>query len=130
MSGQSECEAILGHVARRLAQFAELGRSEAGVLADLVEDATLHPRGTDLTTWSREGPWIVLTGWACHSRLHAGRPRQIFGFLLPGDVIGSFWRQPDYIFHSTIALTRMQVVSARNLMAVDSEGNLRHPALV
>ena len=130
MTGQPDVEAILRHVTRRLGRFADFGRDEAEVVQGLAEEAILHPRGTDLTLWSGQGPWIVLTGWACHLRANAGRPRQIFGFLLPGDVIGSFWRQPDYIFHRTIALTRLQVVSARGLMAVDGDGSPRHPTLL
>ena len=129
-SVQPDREALLRHLARRWSQFADLGRSDVEAVARLAEEATVHPRGAELSVESGEAPRIVVAGWACHMRPHIRRTRQIFGFLLPGDVIGSFWRPPEYIFHRTVALTRLQLVSAESLVAVEADGAFRHPALM
>ena len=129
-SVQPDREALLGHVARRWSQFADLGRSDVEAVARLAAEVTVHPRGADLIAEPGEAPRIVVAGWACHMRPHARGTRQIFGFLLPGDVIGSFWRPPEYIFHRTVSLTRLQLVSARGLVEIEADGAFRHPALV
>ena len=127
---QPDCEALLRHVARRWSRFADLGRSDVEAVERLAEEATVHPRGADLGPEPGEAPQIVVAGWACHMRPLARRARQIFGFLLPGDAIGSFWRPPEYVFHRTVALTRLQLVSTRSLLAVEADGAFRRPALV
>lgn len=54
---------------------------------------------------------IVVSGWACELRLLADGRRQIFGFLLPGDVIDE--RSTANIgCRGVIALTRLEVVDA------------------
>ena len=129
-SAQPDREVLLRHIARRLSRFADLDRSDVEAVARLAQDVTVHPRGTEFIAKPGEAPRIVVDGWACHMRPQPGRPRQIFGFLLPGDVIGSFWRQPAYTFHRTVALTRLQVVSVGSLLAVEPDGSFRRPALV
>lgn len=63
---------------------------------------------------------IVVSGWACELRLLADGRRQIFGFLLPGDVIDE--RSTANIgSRGVIALTRLEVVDA------DSDGSLAGP---
>ncbi len=63
-------------------------------------------------------------------RPHDSRRRQIFGFLLPGDVIGSFWRRPEYAFWRLTALTRLTSVSAEALLAINPDGRFVVPDIV
>lgn len=54
---------------------------------------------------------IVVSGWACELRLLADGRRQIFGFLLPGDVIDER-STANMGSRGVIALTRLEVVDA------------------
>ncbi len=51
--------------------------------------------------------------------MSSGR-RQIFLFLLPGDVIGSFRDAPETAFFRSVALTRLETVDAGPLVAAES----------
>ena len=62
-------------------------------------------------------------------RPHPTRQRQIFGFLLPGDVIGSFWRDPEFTFHQTVTLTPLVTLSAATLIG-DAPANARYAGLL
>ena len=121
---------VLQHVARRLGDFgAPLGASLARI-EGLADGVALHKRGADLTEQLAGPPQVVVSGWACQMRPEPRRRRQIFGFLLPGDVIGSFWRRPEYSFWRLSTLTRLFTVSAAPLLAVDGEGRFVLPELV
>jgi CRP-like cAMP-binding protein len=54
---------------------------------------------------------IVVSGWACEMRILQDGRRQIFGFMLPGDVIDerSTWSIGS---RGVVALTRLEVVDA------------------
>ena len=129
VSGQLDAKELLASFARRLSEWELLTQGDLAAVAALANETTTHPRGADLTS-EIDVPRIVLAGWACQMRPHAKRRRQIFGFLLPGDVIGSFWRKPEFIFCQTIALTQLQTVSAQSLLVSNAAGGLRHGALV
>lgn len=63
-------------------------------------------------------PTIIVSGWACRTRLLADGRRQILGFLLPGDIIG-MCRQPDPVAVSAVsAITPVTICDAP---MVDSE---------
>lgn len=47
-------------------------------------------------------PAIILSGWACRTRLLADGRRQILGFYLPGDIIG-MCRQPEPVAISVVS---------------------------
>jgi CRP-like cAMP-binding protein len=58
----------------------------------------------------------LLAGWACRQRLLADGRRQIFDFVLPGDGIG-LRLQPRLLAETTtVALTRLQVADAGELV--------------
>ena len=114
--------ALLHHVAQRLCDFGDLRTSDIVAVATLAGETLTIPRGTDVTATVGHAPHLVVSGWACQMRLHATRRRQIFGFLLPGDVVGSFWRRPDFTFYETVALTPLTLLSAQELMAEGRDG--------
>ncbi len=121
---------ILDHVARRLADFGAPFAPTLTRIQDLIGRRVSHPRGDDLTPQLAGAPRIVIAGWACHMRPHDSRRRQIFGLLLPGDVIGSFWRRPEYAFLRLTALTRLTTVSAESLLAKRPDGGFAHADIV
>ncbi len=121
---------ILHHYARRLSDFGAPFASSLPRLESATDEAASHARGADMTAQLAGAPRIVISGWACHMRPHDRRRRQIFGLLLPGDVIGSFWRRPEYAFWRLTALTRLTSVSAANLLALGPDGCLVFPDIV
>ena len=121
---------ILHHVARRLSEFGAPFAPSLAQLETAMGEPVSHARGADITPQLAGTPRIVVSGWACHMRPHDSRRRQIFGFLLPGDVIGSFWRSPEYAFWRLTALTRLTTLSANSLLATGPEGRFVFPEIV
>ena len=57
------------------------------------------------------GPKIMLSGWACHQRiLECGR-RQIFSFVLPGDLLGN-WSGKRRLHADIVAITPVLMLRA------------------
>ena len=123
----SERRTLLSHVARRLADFGDLGVQDLVLVEQLDGDTFNFLRGAEITAAAAAVPQFVLHGWACQMRPHPTRRRQIFGFLLPGDVIGSVWRPPEFSFCKTVALTQLTTLSAERL-TVEASETLRHAA--
>jgi CRP-like cAMP-binding protein len=123
-------QAVLRQVASRIACFGGLSPQDVSAIVDLQGAALSHTRGTDITAQIFEGPHVVLSGWACHMRPVEQRRRQIFGFIVPGDIIGSFWRNPHFAFCQSVALTRLELLPAASLLSTRCDGSLEHPALV
>lgn len=119
---------VLRHVDRRLAAFGAPSRPRLSEAADLAE--RVHRRGSDLTADLAGPPRIIISGWACQMRPDPKRRRQIFGFLLPGDFIGSFWRRPEFSFFRISALTRITTVCAGGVLTRTAAGGLAFPDLV
>lgn len=70
---------------------------------------------------------VIISGWAARLRILPDGRRQIFGFLLPGDMIGV---QPHIVIPS--AVTAMTVVHTADVSMLrgGAGGAARHPALV
>ncbi len=51
-------------------------------------DLRTHRAGADLGDSGDRRCWILIQGWACRSRVLADGRRQIFNFLMPGDIVG------------------------------------------
>ena len=58
----------------------------------------------------------ILSGWACRQRHLTDGRRQVFGFLLPGDGIGVCLQPNPLANTTTLTLTPMEVVDARDLL--------------
>lgn len=83
-----------GHAAtllRRLAQFAalsaheiELVRRTCASVDEIAAGSELFAEGDNLRKVT-----LLVSGWACRQRVLSDGRRQIFGFILPGDLFGS-----------------------------------------
>ena len=113
---------LLGNLARRLSAFGPLDASEIAAIEGLGGEAVTLARGADVTSLDSRAPYFVLGGWACQMRPHPTRRRQIFGFVLPGDMLGSFWRRPEFTFYRTVALTPLIILTTEDLLAEGSGG--------
>jgi CRP-like cAMP-binding protein len=68
---------------------------------------------------------VITSGWAARLRILPDGRRQIFGFLVPGDMIGV---QPHIVIPS--AVTAMTVVQTADVSMLRGGGVPLHPALV
>lgn len=117
----------LRQAAQRLASFARLSPTERDTIEHLPGEARLQRRGEDAPG---SGLHLIVSGWACKMRPVADGQRQIFVFLLPGDVIGSFKPRSDFAFYRTVALTRLETVDLTPLLATTGSGAPALPAIV
>ncbi|MHB8286632.1 MAG: Crp/Fnr family transcriptional regulator [Caulobacteraceae bacterium] len=105
--------APLSQIYCRLAQFADLDQAAC----DRIESLPVIPR-----VWRRmeEVPnnslHLIVSGWACKMRPVAAGKRQIFVFLLPGDVIGSFRERSIHEFYLTAALEPLRTLDISLLL--------------
>lgn len=60
------------------------------------------------------GPSILLSGWACHQRISKDGRRQIFAFILPGDLMGC-WSLEMRLQADIVAITPLMVLRAGEL---------------
>jgi CRP-like cAMP-binding protein len=98
-------------VRRRLSVAVELQPDDIAQLGKACVSTSSWPAGTDLT--DEPGPLFLTAGWACRIRDLGPYGRQVLGFVLPGDPIGSRDRSPAP--HRTVALTRISTLDARAL---------------
>jgi len=98
----------------RLRRLAAIGESEAAKLHEATRRARSVGARRDILLEGEPivNPTIIVSGWACRSRLLADGRRQILGFLLPGDIVG-MCRQPDPIAVSAVsAITPVTICDA------------------
>jgi CRP-like cAMP-binding protein len=104
-------------VCRRLSALAPLTQDEVRLLSGLEARQKEHGPGEILLTEGKvtPGPSFVISGWACHQRILPDGRRQIFGFVLPGDVVGA-WSVPRALALATmVALTPLTTVDVPDL---------------
>src|SRR5215475_12588693 len=77
-------------ILRRLSQYADLAPDEYELLHSLSEAPERLAPGTELISQGErlENPRLLLAGWACRQRYLSDGRRQIFDFILPGDLYG------------------------------------------
>lgn len=114
-------------VLRRLSAADALNEAEI----QLVERAAQQPeRHLPGATFASEGPAararMILSGWACRQRLLPDGRRQIFDFLMPGDIPG-LWSTLD-TQTAVVALTQVETGDAAPLRAA-AEDPVAHPAV-
>jgi len=60
-------------------------------------------------------PKLLLAGWGCRQRFLSDGRRQIFDFILPGDVFGLCYRPEAVALCNAVTLTRAVVSNAAGL---------------
>jgi CRP-like cAMP-binding protein len=104
-----------------------LGVDEATCRRHFARDIDRYTAGSTLDSG---GPAprtaIILSGWACETRILLDGRRQIFSFLTPGDVIEILPRSRQGL-HATLALTRLDIVDADAM--IRDEAKLGCPGL-
>ena len=116
---------------RRLSAFAPLGDGDRALLAALPPQRRQHAPGDDLDELGEalRQPRLVVSGWGCRMRTLPDGRRQIFSFLLPGDLVGIGARPNPLAVCRTTALTRMETADARPLLDVLSGINRQAPGV-
>jgi CRP-like cAMP-binding protein len=112
-------------IIRRLSQYADLASDEIELLRSLSETPERLPAGAELISEGErlENPRLLLAGWACRQRYLSDGRRQIFDFILPGDIYGLCLRPQAVALCSGLTLTRATISNAAAL----GEAVLSHP---
>jgi CRP-like cAMP-binding protein len=101
----------------RLARFADLSPAERGLVLSLVDRSDDFASGTELIAegQSLDSPRLLTSGWACRFRMLPDGRRQIFEFILPGDIYGLCLRPQAIALTTAIALTPVTIADATAL---------------
>jgi CRP-like cAMP-binding protein len=117
---------------RRLSRFAPLSESERNLLRDVggngrnvASGFTLISEGERLDT-----PRVLLSGWACRMRMFPDGRRQIFEFILPGEMYGLCLRPQAVALSSAITLTPAIIADATPVRDALKDKNETYPNLV
>ncbi len=98
-------------------------RQTCAVASEVAAGAELYSEGDVLRK-----PAALLSGWACRLRVLADGRRQIFDFLLPGDLFGYGAAGNRIAFTSALTLTAVRVASVDCLLEMAGEPD-RFPGL-
>jgi CRP-like cAMP-binding protein len=106
---------------RKLRRGGHLSTADEDMLSGLFSRPRLAEAGRDLALEGdeRTSLFLIVSGWACHSKQLANGARQIISLLLPGDLCQPFGIFPQDMSDSLSALTSVLVasVSPRHLRA-------------
>ena len=117
-------------LARRLSHLAALSPEEFSIIRQTVATAHDLPLGTELYAEGEvlNKPAALLSGWACRLRMLPDGRRQIFDFLVPGDLFGVCTRANTMALSSAVTMTAARIagVGCLNEMVAQPE---RFPGL-
>lgn len=101
----------------RLSRFAHLAPNEVALVGSLSTRSEDYPAGTELVAegQSLDSPRLLLSGWACRFRMLPDGRRQIFEFILPGDIYGLCLRPQAIALTTAVALTPVVIADASAL---------------
>lgn len=101
-------------VVRRLSQFAQLSEAERAVLQALVKGRRDVAAGFRLLAEGEllDTPRVLLAGWACRMRIFPDGRRQIFEFILPGEMYGLCLRPQAVALSTAMTLTPAVIADA------------------
>jgi CRP-like cAMP-binding protein len=104
-------------IIRRLSQYSDLAPYEVELLRSLSETPERLSAGTELIAEGEhlETPRLLLAGWACRQRYLPDGRRQIFDFILPGDIYGLCLRPQAVALCNAVTLTRATISNAAAL---------------
>ena len=105
---------------RRLEQFHTLTPAEREFIAGLTARRSAHAPGEELCCQGEptRTPRLIVSGWGCQMRILTDGRRQIFNFLIPGDLIWLSSRAEPLALFTTCAVTPMVTVTAAALANV------------
>ncbi len=116
---------------RRLSQFAdfsphevELVRSACADVEEIAAGSQLFAEGDHLNRVT-----LLVSGWACHQRLLSDGRRQIFGFALPGDLLGSWYRSVSVAQTTAVMLKSGTIADVTFMRDLVLESPQRFPGL-
>jgi len=117
---------------RRLSHFADLSAEERALLHSLAADRREVPTGFGLIAEGDrlDTPRLLLAGWACRMRVFPDGRRQIFEFILPGEMYGLCLRPHAVALSSAVALTPVVIADASPIRDVLANREDEFPNLV
>jgi CRP-like cAMP-binding protein len=115
---------------RRLSRLAPLSPQEMSIIRQTVATAYQVPAGAELHAEGEvlRKPGALLAGWACRLRMLADGRRQIFDFLIPGDVFGIATACGPLALTSAVTLTPARIAGVGCLREMVNEPQ-RFPGL-
>ena len=118
-------------VIRRLSRFAPLADNERALLRGMTEQTREVPMGQCLVAEGEklDNARLLLGGWACRMRTFPDGRRQIFEFLLPGEMYGLCMRPQAVSLATVITLTPAVIADAQPLKDVLCEKKSAYPNL-
>src|SRR5580658_10287753 len=116
---------------RRLSRYAELSPSEIALLEALPLAPQDVGAGTELIVEGRllDTPRLLVSGWGCRFRMLPDGRRQIFDFILPGDMYGLCLRPQAIALTTAVTLTPAQIADASALWLAIKEKPSEFPGL-
>ncbi len=116
---------------RRMSHLAELSSRDRALIESISQRTEEVPGGTELI---REGealdsPRLLMAGWACRFRALPDGRRQIFEFILPGDIYGLCLRPQAIALTTSLALTPVVIADAAALSTAITTDAESHPGL-
>jgi CRP-like cAMP-binding protein len=116
---------------RRLSHLADLSPRDRALIESIAQHTEEVPAGTELI---REGealnsPRLLMAGWACRFRTLPDGRRQIFEFILPGDIYGLCLRPRAIALTTSLALTPVVIADAAALGTAITTEAQSHPGL-
>ncbi len=115
---------------RRLSRLAPLSPQEMSIIRQTAATAYPVPAGAELHAEGEllHKPGALFAGWACRLRMLADGRRQIFDFLIPGDVFGIATPCGPHALTSAVTLTPARIAGVGCLREMVDEPQ-RFPGL-
>jgi CRP-like cAMP-binding protein len=103
---------------RRLSHFAHLSAEEIMVLRNVCASPVQVPVGAEIIHEGQllDCPSALMAGWACRYRSLPDGRRQIFDFVLPGELYGMCHRPQAVALTTAVTLTAAVIADARTIM--------------
>jgi CRP-like cAMP-binding protein len=100
---------------RRLSHFAHLTAEELMLLRSVAASPQQIPLGTEIIHESQllDTPFALMAGWGCRYRALPDGRRQIFDFILPGELYGMCHRPQAVALTTAVTLTPAVIADAR-----------------
>jgi CRP-like cAMP-binding protein len=102
---------------RRMSHLADLSVKERALIESIAQRTEELPAGTELIHEGEalNSPRMLMAGWACRFRTLPDGRRQIFEFILPGDIYGLCLRPQAIALTTSLALTPVVIADAAAL---------------